>query len=52
MRCRLRPPLLLAAAASDDVTGTFTVNGQATNLTVRYFTGFIGQWNPPWLKQR
>ena len=40
----------LAAAASNDVTGTFSINGQPTNLTVRYFTGFIGQWNPPWLK--
>ena len=41
---------LLAAAASNDITGTFTVNDQPTNLTVRYFSGFIGQWNPPWLK--
>lgn len=40
----------LAAAASNDVTGTFAINGQATNLTVRYFSGFIGQWKPPWLK--
>ena len=37
----------LAAAASNTTTGTFTVNGQATNLTVPYFTGFVGQWNPP-----
>jgi alpha-mannosidase len=42
---------LLAAAAANDVTATFTINGQATNLTVRYFTGFIGQWNPPLLKK-
>ena len=41
----------LAAAASNDIAGTFTVNGQATNLTVRYFSGFIGQWNPPSLKR-
>jgi PKD repeat protein len=37
----------LAAAASNDMTGTFTIAGQPTNLTVRYFSGFIGQWNPP-----
>ncbi len=42
---------LLAAAASNDVTATFTVDGQATNLNVRYFSGFIGQWNPPLLKK-
>jgi alpha-mannosidase len=42
---------LLAAAASNDVTAPFSINGQATNLTVRYFTGFIGQWNPPLLKK-
>ncbi len=38
---------LLAAAASNAATGAFTVNGQTTNLTVGYFTGFIGQWCPP-----
>jgi PKD repeat protein len=40
---------LLAAAASNATTGTFTVNpGEVqTNLTVQYFTGFIGQWIPP-----
>jgi PKD repeat protein len=42
---------LLAAAASNDVTAPFTVDGQVTNLTVRYFSGFIGQWNPPSLKK-
>jgi alpha-mannosidase len=42
---------LLAAAASNDVTGAFAINGQATNLTVQYFSGFIGQWNPPSLKK-
>ena len=42
---------LLAAAASNDVTAPFLVGGQSTNLTVRYFSGFIGQWNPPFLKQ-
>ena len=42
---------LLAAAATNDVTGPFTLNGLTTNLTVRYFSGFIGQWNPPSLKQ-
>ncbi len=41
---------LLAAAASNDVTAPFTIDGLATHLTVRYFTGFIGQWNPPYLK--
>ena len=45
---------ILAAAATNDLTGIFTLNGQATNstsLTVRYFSGFIGQWNPPSLKK-
>jgi PKD repeat protein len=42
---------LLAAAASNDLNATFTVNGQPTNLMVRYFTGFIGQWTPPLLKK-
>jgi alpha-mannosidase len=37
----------LAAAASNVTTGTFTVGGQSTNLTVQYFTGFVGQWDPP-----
>lgn len=38
---------LLAAAASNATAGVFTINGQTTNLTVPYFTGFIGQWTPP-----
>ena len=38
---------LLAAAAFNTTTATFSVNGRATDLTVPYFTGFIGQWNPP-----
>ena len=38
---------LLAAASSNATTGAFAVNGQSTNLTVPYFTGFIGQWIPP-----
>lgn len=38
---------LLAAAASNATAGTFTINGSVTNLTVPYFTGFIGQWDPP-----
>lgn len=45
---------ILAASATDDTTGLFSLNGQSTNyenLTVRYFTGFIGQWNPPLLKK-
>ena len=42
---------LLAAAATNDLTATFTVGSQPTNLTVRYYSGFIGQWNPPWLKR-
>ena len=42
---------LLAAAASNDLSGTFVVNGQPTNLTVSYFSGFVGQWNPPLLKK-
>lgn len=42
---------LLAAAASNDVSAAFTINGQTTNLTVRYFSGFIGQWNPALLKK-
>jgi alpha-mannosidase len=42
---------ILAAAAANDMTAPFTVNGQSTNLTVRYFTDFIGQWNPPILKK-
>ena len=37
----------LAAAASNATAAAFTINGQATNLTVPYFTGFIGQWDPP-----
>jgi alpha-mannosidase len=41
---------LLAAAASNDLTVSFALNGQTTNLTVRYFSGFIGQWNPPLMK--
>jgi len=40
---------LLAAAASNATTGAFTLNGQVTNLTVQYFTGFIGQWIPPFV---
>jgi len=36
----------LAAAATNNTAGTFTVNGAATNLNVHYFTGFIGQWIP------
>lgn len=44
---------LLAAAASNDVTGTFIFNPGtiATNITVGYFSGFIGQWIPPLLKK-
>ena len=42
---------LLAAAASNDIAAAFTINGHATNLNVRYFSGFIGQWNPPLLKK-
>ena len=42
---------LLAAAASNDITGGFTIGGQTTNLTVRYFSGFIGQWNTAGLKK-
>jgi len=38
---------LLAASASNTTVGAFTVSGQATSLTVPYFTGFIGQWYPP-----
>lgn len=41
----------LAAAASNDITGAFVINGQPTNVTVRYFSGFVGQWNPPLLKK-
>jgi alpha-mannosidase len=41
----------LAAAASNDVTATFTLNTATTNITVRYFSGFIGQWYPPFLKK-
>jgi alpha-mannosidase len=39
----------LAASASNIITGTFTVNGHATTVSVPYFTGFIGQWNPPYV---
>ncbi len=42
---------LLAAAASNDITAPFTVGGQTVNFTVSYFSGFIGQWNPPFLKK-
>jgi len=42
---------LLAAAASNDVDAVFSFAGQETNLTIRYFSGFIGQWNPPFLKK-
>lgn len=42
---------LLAAAASNDVDATFTIDGLATNLHVAYFSGFIGQWEPPLLKK-
>jgi alpha-mannosidase len=44
---------LLAASATNDQSGTFAFTGAvsaSTNLTVRYFSGFIGQWNPPSLK--
>jgi alpha-mannosidase len=41
----------LAAAASNDVSAPFSINGQTTNLTVAYFSGFVGQWNPPLLKK-
>ncbi len=41
---------LLAAAASNDVRASFVVNGQPTDLSIQYFGGFIGQWNPPLLK--
>jgi alpha-mannosidase len=41
---------LLAAAASNDVTAAFLVDGQPSVLAIQHFTGFIGQWNPPWLK--
>src|SRR5439155_15472380 len=37
----------LAAAASNTTAGVFIINGTATTVTVPYFTGFIGQWNPP-----
>lgn len=40
----------LAAAASNDVAATFLIDGRPSVLTVQHFTGFIGQWNPPWLK--
>jgi len=42
----------LAAAASNDITAPFLVNGQAQSLTIPYFSGFIGQWNPPFLKHQ
>lgn len=42
---------LLAAAASNDISAPFSIGGLMTNLTVRYFSGFIGQWNPPLLKK-
>jgi PKD repeat protein len=42
---------LLAASASNDLSASFEVDGQATTLTVPYFTDFIGQWNPPFLKR-
>ena len=45
-----RSMLRIAASASNDISATFLVGGQPTNLTVRYFSGFIGQWNPPFLK--
>jgi alpha-mannosidase len=42
---------LLAAAASNDVSGAFTLGSYTTNLTVRNFTGFIGQWDGKAIKR-
>jgi len=42
---------LLAAAASNDVTAPFTIGDTTTNLQVAHFSGFIGQWYPPSLKE-
>lgn len=41
---------ILAAAASNDTSAPFMINSQATNLSVGYFSGNIGQWNPPLFK--